>query len=274
MGKLKNLGYRIKGERRKGYLLLSSPDIPYPWEIKPCGRFRRFLYFESIDSTNTRLLLLAKEGAEEGTVVIADFQTGGRGRYGRKWFSPKGNIHMSLLLRPNCTVERGGLIPILAGVASARAIERFGISVTLKWPNDLLISSKKVGGILCESLIEDGKISSVVVGIGINIRLPPERNPLIENATSLSEQGFSGKRNELVQGIIEEFDTLYTAFVEGEVDFIVEEYLKRALPRGNIITVKAGEGEIKGRFAGIERDGSLLIEEGGHIRRIYTGEVS
>jgi BirA family biotin operon repressor/biotin-[acetyl-CoA-carboxylase] ligase len=273
INKLKKLGYSIKGLRRSGYLLCSSPDIPYPWEMMPFGRFRNFVFFESIDSTNTYLFSLAKEGAEEGTVVIANSQTAGRGRYGRKWFSPKGNIFMSFLLRPECPAEKGGFITLLSGLACAMGIEKFGIKVALKWPNDLLIDSRKVGGILCESSVENGNISFAVVGIGINMYLPKKRNELIKNATSLAENGFKGKRVELIQKIIEEFETLYEKFLKGDTCFIIEEYKRRTLPYGEIITVKMGERIIKGKFAGIENDGSLLIMEGEKINKIYTGEV-
>jgi len=273
INKLKRAGYLIKGMRRSGYLLYSSPDIPYPWEMKSFGRFKNFIYFESIDSTNTYLFSLAKKGAEEGTVVIANSQTAGRGRYGRKWFSPEGNIFMSLLLKPGCSAEKGGFITLLSGLACAMGIEKFGIKITLKWPNDLLIGLKKVGGILCESVVENGIVSLVVVGIGINIYLPKRRNELIENATSLTENGFKGRRVELIQKIIEEFETLYEKFLKGDTHFIIEEYKRRTLPYGERITVKIGERIIKGKFAGIENDGSLLIMDGEKINKIYTGEV-
>lgn len=273
INKLKKLGYAIKCLRRSGYFLTSSPDIPYPWEMKASGRFKNFIYFESINSTNTYLFSLAKQDAEEGTVLIANSQTAGRGRYGRRWFSPKGNIFLSLLVRPECPAEKGGFITLLSGVACARGIEKFGISLTLKWPNDLLIASKKVGGILCESSVENGVISFVVAGIGINIHLPKKRNELIENATSLAENGFKGRRVELIQRILEEFDVLYEKFLKGDTDFIIEEYKKRTIPHGEILTVKTGERIIKGKFLGIEKDGSLLIMNGERVNRIYTGEV-
>jgi BirA family biotin operon repressor/biotin-[acetyl-CoA-carboxylase] ligase len=273
INRLKSLGYSIKGLRRSGYLLYSSPDIPYPWELKPFGRFKNFIYFESINSTNTYLFSLAKEGAEEGTVLIANSQTEGRGRYGRRWFSSKGNIFMSFLLKPGCPAENGGFITLLSGLACARSIEKSGIKITLKWPNDLLIASKKAGGILCESAVENGIISFVVVGIGINIHLPKKRNELIEHATSLAENGFKGRRIDLIQKIIEEFEVLYEKFLRGDTRFIINEYKKRTLPYGEMITVKTGERIIRGKFAGIENDGSLLIMNGERVNRIYTGEV-
>ncbi len=273
INKLKELGYSIQGVNKGGYLLISFPDIPYPWEMKPCGRFKNFIYFKTIDSTNNYLFSLAKDGAEEGTVVIANTQTAGRGRYGRKWFSYKGNIFISLLLRPLCPTENGGLITILSGVACAMAIEKSGVNVSLKWPNDLLISSKKVGGILCESSIENGIISFIVVGIGINFYLPKKKNELIKNATSLSEHGFKERKVHLLQKIIEEFEILYEKFLVGENDFIIQEYRKRTIPYGEVISVKSGERIISGRFAGIDNDGSLLIMNGERVNRIYTGEV-
>lgn len=241
-------------------------------KLSPVGRFKNFIYLEKTDSTNTYLFSLAKNGIEEGTVVIADSQTAGRGRYGRRWFSAKGNIFASLLLRPLCQAERGIFITLLSGLACAMVLEEFGMNVHLKWPNDLIISSKKVGGILCESSIENGVISFAVVGIGINIRLPRRRNELIQNATSLSENGFKEKRGTLLQKIIEKFDTLYEKFLRGDLDFIIDEYRRRTIHYGEI-SVKIRDRIIKGKFLGIEKDGSLLISDGEMVKKIYTGEV-
>ena len=151
---------------------------------------KELIYFESTDSTNLQASLLGKKGSENGTLVITDRQTQGKGRMGREWISPAySNLYFSVLLRPSIVPQTASWIPLVAGVALAKGIHAYtGLSPRIKWPNDLLINGKKAGGILIELHIEGDRISRLVLGIGINVnmtRFPEEIAPI---ATSLKKE--------------------------------------------------------------------------------------
>lgn len=273
--RLRELKYNILSSPRGGYRLVSSPDIPYPWEIKGDLKiFRNFFYFDEIDSTNTRLFEMAKNGAPEGTVIIADRQLKGKGRHGRVWISPPGNIYMSILVRPRCKVQDGMFITLLSGVAVARSIKKFEVDVMVKWPNDIMVGGKKLCGILCESEVENGNIDFMVVGIGVNLHLPETNLTELKMATSLSECGVKVSRNELIRSILKNFEELYSQFLKGEKEGIRRMYLKMTFRRGDFISVKTGSEIIVGRFLDVDRDGALIIlDSDGNRKKLYSAEV-
>lgn len=273
--RLKELRYQISSSPRSGYELLSVPDIPYPWEMEEgFTLFHNFLYFEEIDSTNIKLFSMAKEGAPEGTVLIANRQLRGRGRCGRVWISPPGNIYMSILIKPQCKAQDGTFITLLSGVAVACAIRECGVSARVKWPNDIVVKNKKLCGILCESELENGNINFMVVGIGVNMILSNIHLPELKNAISLSECGVNMSRRELIRAILKQFERLYSAFLEGRKEDIRKMYLEISLPKGKVISIKTEKKIIRGRFWDVDRDGAIVIlDNEGKRRKIYSAEV-
>ncbi len=243
-----------------------SPSFESPSFEPPGFEIRTYA---SLGSTNDEARRLAREGAAEGTVVTALEQTAGRGRHGRGWASPPGNLYLSLLLRPNLPPGRLGELAFLAGLAVAETVAALlpaGRAVTLKWPNDVLVDGAKTAGILIEQEAE-----AAVIGIGLNLAHCPADTPY--PATTLAaagaETGVAAARACLL-------DRLAAALVrwrgEGFAP-IRSAWLARAHPLGAALSVRLPEGAITGRFAGLDPGGALLIETVDGPRRITSGEV-
>ena len=176
--KLQSLGYKIESRPKIGYRLHQNTNLLFPWEISDGLQTdiigRKIYYFDKIDSTQNFALELAQKPHENGSVVIAERQTQGRGRLNRKWVSPKGGIWMSILLRPNFEPSYTSLFPMATSLALAVSIEKtLKIKTELKWPNDITIKGKKIAGILIDASIESNKIDYLVIGIGINFKINP-----------------------------------------------------------------------------------------------------
>ena len=240
----------------------------------------RLHYEETVDSTNRVAMGLAHDGAPEGTVVLADRQTAGMGRLQRAWQSPPGcNLYLSVILRPAVAPPEVSRITLLTGVAVAEAVsavcpERVGI----KWPNDLLIGGRKVCGILTETRMAKDVIDSVVVGVGLNVNMaradfdPAHR----ETATSLREEtGRDHSREDLLLLLCERFETWYEIFLRDGFAPVSEGWLARAEMAGKRIRVLFRDEVREGAFAGIDRDGALLIaDEQGAVSRITAGDAT
>ena len=242
---------------------------------------REILYFESTDSTNRRAREAALQGAPEGLVVIADFQSQGRGRMGRGWSSPAGvNLYLSILLRPPLPPERVSQITLLAGVSCARAIRRAtGLDARLKWPNDIFISGKKAAGILAEMEGENSRRRFVILGVGINVNWEAESLPaeLRETATSLrAEAGREFDRAALVHEMLEELEADYVLFrQEGFSEKMREEWNRLSLVNGKRATLTFLDHKISGEIQGLDPDGALVfIDPEGNTRRFMAGDVS
>ena len=177
---------------------------------------RRLLFYETLPSTMDEAARLGAEGAEEGTVIVAEEQTAGRGRFRRDWVSPKGNLLFSILLRPSLYSMR--YLSILAGVAAARAVaSATGLTPTIKWPNDVRVGGKKVGGILVESSLEGNRVNYAVVGIGINVEFDPATmSEIADTATGLNKElGGPVSREQLLRHALQEADSLYHDLQQG-----------------------------------------------------------
>src|SRR5438876_8002644 len=177
--KLQCLGYKIQSRQNSGYKLLAKSEILLPWEITDGVQIvileGKIYYFDTIGSTQSFALSLASKPYENGSVVIAQRQTKGRGRLNRKWISPKGGIWLSILLKPVFEVSQASLFPMVTSLALARAIEKvLKLRPRLKWPNDVTLNDKKVAGILIDASIESNKICYLVIGVGINFRIQPK----------------------------------------------------------------------------------------------------
>lgn len=236
--------------------------------------------FESLDSTNNYLKKLASGGAPEGTVVIADEQTAGRGRMGRSFASAPGcGIYMSMLLRPEgCTADCAPGLTAVAAVAVCRAIEKVcGRAPGIKWINDLYLRGKKICGILCESSVKDGRVNYAVLGIGLNVTTRAKEFPeeLRETAGSLYTQtGFVFERGKLIAAIIAELSSLYSVWLEGP-SVCHAEYKRRCIVLDRQITVSSPGGELEAVAENISSDYGLVLRlPNGERRTVHSGEVS
>lgn len=230
---------------------------------------------ECIDSTNTRARTLAKEGAPHGTLVLAESQTAGRGRFDRKFYSPPGSgVYLSLILRPDFGADRAALLTPLAAVATARAIEYAGgVEAKIKWVNDVYIGNKKACGILCEaSLKPTGGVDYVIVGIGVNVGLMSFPEELREIATSVSnEAGRAVSANLLTARLLDEIEAL---LADAQSDLMCE-YRTRSNVIGKRVTVLRGDERFEALAKDIDAQGSLIIrKDGGEEIALHSGEIS
>jgi len=277
-------GFILEAVRKKGYRITNSPKSIIPDEIrfglKTKYLGRNIYYEETVDSTQKIAQKLAYEGAEEGTIVLAEEQVGGRGRMNRSWHSPKyKGIWMSVLLRPKIPVMQAPQLTLLAAVAVVQAIEEVtGIEAQIKWPNDVLINGKKVTGILTELQADSDRVHSLIVGIGINVNQQVEDYPeeLRQTATSLFiEKKENWNRAVLIQEILLKMEKLYSIYLENgfyPIKLLWESY---AVTIGTMITASTLTGKLAGKALGITDDGVLLLEDDkGVTHRIYSADIS
>lgn len=240
----------------------------------------RLHYEETVDSTNRVAVELAQGGAPEGTVVLADHQTAGRGRLQRSWQSPPGcNLYFSVILRPAIPPHDASQVTLVAGVAVAEALSAVCPErVRIKWPNDLLIGGRKVCGILTETRMAAGGIDSIIVGVGLNVNIQrADFNPAHrETATSLREEtGRDHSREDLLFLLCERFEQWYEIFLHDGFEPVREGWLARVEMAGKRLRVLFREEVQEGTFAGIDRDGALLIaDEQGAVRRVTAGDAT
>ncbi len=236
-----------------------APVLPDGWTL---------VALQSVGSTNDEAARMAEAGAREGTVVWAREQTGGRGRRGRIWASPVGNLYSSTILRPDCPAARAAELGFVAALAVADMVPA-SRQVRVKWPNDVMVDDGKVAGILPESSIgADGKAEHVVLGIGVNVSFAPE----------LPEMRYRGA---CLGGTVEAALERLTASLARRLGqwrrdgfaAVRAEWLTRAGPLGLEVDVKLGEELVRGRFAGMDDEGALLLDTAAGPRRIVAGEL-
>lgn len=236
-----------------------APVLPDGWML---------VALDSVGSTNDEAGRLANEGAAEGTVVWARQQVGGRGRRGRTWASPEGNLYSSTIIRPACSAPRAAELGFVAALAVGDIVPS-GRTVRLKWPNDVLVDGGKVAGILLESAIDQrGSVEHVVAGIGVNVasapQLPEMRYPgaalggTVENALENLARALAAR---LAQWRHDGFRAVRAA------------WLAQAGPLGAEVDVRLGEGLVRGSFAGVDQDGALLLNTATGPRKIVSGEL-
>jgi BirA family biotin operon repressor/biotin-[acetyl-CoA-carboxylase] ligase len=230
----------------------------------------------SIVSTSDRLKALARGGAPEWTVVLADEQTGGRGREGRTWVSPPGSLYLSVLLRPR--FPGVGLLPLAAGVAVAEAVDELGVRTELKWPNDVLAGGRKLAGILCEAASGPAGVEWVVLGVGVNVTLDPALLPdaIRESVTSLAALGRGGTAlPEVAASVLARLARAYIG-LESDPGALVAAWRRRAVPWwGRVVEARTAGGPARGRLLDVDDDGALVLElDGGGKLRLLSGEVS
>ncbi|MGO1470065.1 MAG: biotin--[acetyl-CoA-carboxylase] ligase [Tissierella sp.] len=280
---LKEEGYIIESIPRRGYRLTSSPDILTFEEIRKYLNTefmgRNLYYFDSVDSTNNQAKKIASKEME-GTCLIAEQQVEGKGRLGRRWISPKKKgIWMSVILKPDMEPYNVGSITLLGAASVYKALKKMDIDSQIKWPNDILINNKKIGGILTEISAELNKINYLVMGIGINVNLDEKDIPdeLKTKATSIKiNENRRIDRKILLANILNEFESLYISFVnENSNSKAIEICRKNSATIGKEVKVRQGKEEKLGKALDINNKGELVVEfKEGHIQNIFAGEVS
>ena len=254
--------------------LLTYDNISYKLNTNIIGR--KILHFETIDSTNDYAKKIALEELD-GTVIISEEQTKGRGRIGRQWYSKSGEgVWMSIILKPGMIPQKGPFITLIAGASIVKALNKLGVKTFIKWPNDIIINNKKVAGILTELSAEVDKINYIVLGIGINTKTMKFSQEISEIATSLYREGYKVSRVDIVRTILEEFENLYLQYVNENVRketlFICRKY--SAVIGKDIYLIKEDEKELV-RCLDINDDGNLIVRnENNIIQEIISGEIS
>ena len=251
---------------------------------------KEIIFLPTTDSTNEEVKRLANKGAKEGTIVTADVQTAGKGRKGRSWHTgEKTTLAMSFLLRP---YESAGLLPdqasmvtLVAAVSVANAIKKTIVKtvekevpdIAIKWPNDIVINGKKVCGILTEMQLKGCDIDYVVVGIGVNVNQDGFPKDIEDIATSMRmETGYSFDRDDLLCGIMNEFEHFYPLFCsKKDLGLLKDTYEELLINKNREVKVLDPKGEYRGIALGIDNEGQLLVKiADGNISPIYAGEVS
>ena len=271
MDQLRALGYEIEAFPHRGYRFIAAPDLLLPTEVQPGLGTRKFgcevRHFDTIGSTMDEAFQLALAGAAEGTVVVAEAQTKGRGRLGRHWTSPRSRgIYFSLILRPRIPPSLTPMLTLAAAVALSEAVAKVvpAVDPRIKWPNDILVSGKKLCGILTELRAEIDRVEYVIVGVGINVNNLATQ--LLPEATSLRvEAGHVVPRVVLFQEVLRHFEVRYAAFLKGGAGAVLPEWKKRSATLGvRVRFMERGEQHI-----GIAED---LAEDGGLIVRLPDGK--
>lgn len=287
---LRNEGYEIDASSKKGYKLVNTPDILNSFEIgrglntKVLGR--RVEYFNTIDSTNNYAKVIAAEGCEDGTIIVADCQTAGKGRLGRKWSSiPKTGICMSVVLKPEIGPEDVQIITLGAAVAVSKAIKAIiDIEPGIKWPNDIVLNGKKVCGILTEMNCEMERVNFVVLGIGLNVNQDLEDFPeeIREKATSLrvysdnaASHTINLRRSEIVQRMLFELEEVYGKINSGRAGDVLTEWKAMSVTIGREVAITFKGNDYTGIAKDITQDGRLVVScSDGVEREVLSGEVS
>jgi len=282
---LRKLGYEIEASPHQGYRLASVPDVLHADDlISRLGRTkvigRDIRVFQETTSTNDVVEKLARDGVKEGVVVFAESQSCGRGRLGRKWASPPGKgLWFSLLLRPNFRPQETTRLTVASATALRRAIvTQTGLQPEIKWPNDLLISGRKVAGILTELSAELDHVRYIILGIGVDVNLAASDFPESVRPVATSLRIASGRhmsRPDLAVAFLREFDCDYARVCSGQFAAVADEWEEHCATLGRQVSIRLGPREIRGRAESLSPEGELLVRsEFGHLERVVGGDVS
>lgn len=283
INQLKEAGYEIEAQQNKGYRLMAAPDLMTEAEIKSLMHTdwvaKEVLYFDTIDSTNTKAQELAEKGYPSGTLVVADKQDSGKGRRGRSWVSPSGTgIFMTLMIKPDINPNNASMLTLVAALAVAKAITSVtGEEALIKWPNDIVVNSKKVCGILTEMNAQFDYINHIVVGIGINVHNESFPEEISQMASSLMIEA-GGKRFHRAQIIAETmsyFEQYYDTFLKTQdLSALVREYDELLVNRNKSVRVLDPKEPFDGKAMGITPKGELIVDTWESRKLVSSGEVS
>jgi len=283
--KIRSLGYKIESKQKLGYRLIEPTNLLLPWEItselktKTIGK--RAYYFDSIDSTQNFAMEIASNSKENGTVVISQKQTRGRGRLGRKWMSPVGGIWLSIVLHPKFDISISTLFPIAASLALSNSIEKvFGKKSEVKWPNDVTLKGKKVAGMLIDVSIESNKIENLVLGVGINFKVNASQlEKSLKNTdnfygvTSLVDNNKDENPILFVKSFLYELEKIFELLEKGKSKTIINDWTKKSSTIGKSVSVSTSDGKIKGKAIKLDNDGALIVKVNNQFQRVLAGDV-
>ena len=282
INQLKESGYQIEAVQNKGYRLVASPDIMSVSELESIRRTKwvgnKIYYFDSIDSTNNYAKKIAEEGEPEGTLIVADEQTKGRGRRGRVWTSPKGSdIYMTLILKPEIEPNNASVLTLVVAMAVAKGIrDCTGLEAQIKWPNDIVIHGKKVCGILTEMSTQIEYINYIVTGIGINVHCAHFPKEVEDIATSIYlESGKRQNRAQLIEAVWEAFEEYYEIYLQTQdMRGLVNEYNSHLANMHKQVRVLDPIDPYEGKAMGITEKGELIVDTWESRKLVSSGEVS
>lgn len=283
ISKLKEEGYEIESVTNKGYHLSESPDLINEKAIKSRLNTKFWgqttVYYDEIDSTNNAIKRLAEDNGKEGLLAVAEIQTAGKGRRGRNWVSPKGiGVWMSFLLRPQILPSNASMLTLVSAMAVRKAVEKVsGLNTAIKWPNDIVISGKKICGILTEMSAELDWINYVVVGIGINVNTTEFPDEISNVATSIFlECNEKISRSQLIAEFGSAFEEYYDKFLKTQdLSLLIDEYNANLANMDNKVKILEPSGEYEGISKGINEFGELIvIDNEGNEKIVRSGEVS
>ncbi len=280
---LRELGFEIEAKHSLGYRLVATPDLLLSSEIESglnCQLIgQSVVSLAETDSTNALARRLGEEGALEGTVVVADRQSTGRGRLGRRWESPPGvNLYCSILLRPEIPVQQAPQLTFLSAVAVVETLQEVcHLSADVKWPNDILVGGAKISGLLNEMNAETEQIHFVILGVGVNLNMTDTQFPDVLNypATSvLLETGESVDRLIFLQAFLQRLDLYYTEFLEEGFSPVRRRWEKLCNMMNMQVEVNQGGGSLRGTVVGLDAEGALRLQlDNGQVERILAGDI-
>ncbi|SHN19301.1 biotin--[acetyl-CoA-carboxylase] ligase [Gracilibacillus kekensis] len=284
INELKKDGYQFESAPKKGYRLLTKPDqlneTTIKWGLETEWLGKSIIFKEKIDSTQDVAHRLARKGAEHGTIIIADRQLSGRGRMERQWISDdSGGIWLSMILRPPIPPHQASQMTLFVAVTLVEALERAtGLSIQIKWPNDLFINGKKITGILTEMQAELEAIQYLIIGFGINVNqnidhFPEEIRDLVTSLQIVS--GKEWNRTNLVQTILQEFEEAYQNYIDNGFELVKKKWIAHAYKLHEKIWIKTTQASFYATVQGISNEGALIVRnENGEEKLIYSAEIN
>lgn len=281
INELKSAGYQIESKARSGYCLLECPDKLLPELIKHNLATKLLgqtvVSYEDIPSTNDEAKKLAAHGADEGTVVVSESQSTGKGRLERSFFCPAGGLWFSVILRPDFLPQEAPKCTLMAAVAVAKAMRDMGLDAGIKWPNDIYCQERKLTGILTEMSAEMDRINYLVVGIGINANIPLESFPedVKNKAGSMSAiLGHNIDRVFFLQKILTYMEDIYIDVLKNGFERALDQWREYSITLGQLIDVFGVQEKFAGVAEDIDADGALLVRTDTGLRRVLAGDVS
>jgi len=283
---IKSLGYKIESKQKLGYRLVKNSEKLLPWEItdglktKTIGK--KVYYFDTIDSTQKYAIEISKKKTENGSVVISQIQTAGRGRMNRKWITVKGGLSMSIILHPKFNASVSTLFPMAASLALATAIQKtINMKPNVKWPNDVVIKGKKVAGMIVDASIQSNLIESMILGVGINFKVDTKHlesqlkgTENFYGVASLLKVNDSTNPLEIVQNFLSELEKMIVLLDQGKASKIIQKWEKISSTIGKKVSIKTNDGMVTGLAKKINGDGSLNIIKNGKVQRLLVGDIS
>ncbi len=280
---LQRQGYGIEAVPSKGYRITALPDVILVSDLRAPGSARRIIgsdirYLPETASTNTAAMELAQNGAPEGTAVLAETQTGGKGRLGRMWVSPRGNVYLSVVLRPVVPVNKAPLITLLGAVAVASAVRSYpGLEAGIKWPNDVLLAGKKVAGLLSEMSAEPDRIRHIVLGIGVNVNMDPRKLPADVRPLATTLAAAAGRpvdRTAFLRQLLGELDRWYALFLKDEAA-VLSAWRSLNVTLGRRVAVRTGGPAMEGSARDVDDEGRLVVVlDSGTVHHVAAGDVT